>query len=290
MSARHIASATAKIRESAMASLLNGAAVTSSAFPCPTTTLVTFASDFKKKYPSAGQTTVAGGLSKHYDLETIIPDSPPLRIELKVTSGKSSPADELSWSPWKDTVQFLQGQLKSKLGKKFLGDCGEPMVRAWFEQRIQPFYPTMTFEGYEKAMSTIGMKGKQEEVAVTFINSLRTDKNLQKLFHARWLVFEADWLTEHQMDHAALEEVVREIIEAKDLWVCVSKGGVQLFCGLKVAGLRYVGVRPKKHGGMSYHYSLSLTRGGETKEVPMECKFHWKNGGQAVQNLNFMLL
>jgi len=273
-----------------MASLLNGVAVTPSAFPCPTAALVTFASEFKRQHPSAGETTVAGGLSKHYDLETIIPDSPPLRIELKVTSGKSSPADQLSWRPWKDTVQFLQGQLKSKLGKKFLGDCGEPMVRAWFEQRIQPFYPTMTFEGYEKAMSTIGMKGKQEEVAVAFINSLRSDKNLQKLFHARWLVFEADWLTEHQMDHAALEEVVREIIEAKDLWVCVSKGGAQLFHGLKVAGLRYVGVKPKKHGGMSYHYSLSLTRGTETMEVPLECKFHWKNGGQAVQNLNFMLL
>jgi hypothetical protein len=289
MDARHIASATTKIREALMVSLLNGANVTdTAAFPCPTSALVSFASEFKKKYPSAGETKVMGGLSKHYDLETS--GDVPLRIELKVTSGKPSPADQLSWSPWKDTVQFLQGQLKSKLGKKFLGSCGEPMVRAWFEMYIEPVYPTMTFEGYEKAMSTIGMKGKQEEVAVSFIRSLRTDKNLQKLFHERWLKFETAWLTNHEMDHDSLEEVAKEIIETKDLWICVSKGGISLVDGLKVAGLKYIGAKPKKHGGMSYHYSLVLTRGGETKEVPMECKFHWKNGGQAVQNLNFMLL
>lgn len=276
-----------------MASLLNGAALTPAElaeFPCPASTLIAFAAEFKRQHPSAGQTTVAGGLNKHYDLVTVIPDSSPLHIELKVTKKNPSPADQLSSRPWKDTVQFLQGQLKSEIGRLFLGDCGEPMVRAWFEQRVQPVYPTMTFEGYQKAMSTIGMTGKQEEVAVAFINSLRADKNLQKLFHARWLVFEADWLSEHQMDHVALEALIKKIIEAKHEWICVSKKGPQLIRGLKVAGLRYVGVKPKKRGGMSYHYTLSLTRGTETMEVPLECKFHWKNGGQAVQNLNFMLL
>jgi len=54
--------------------------------------------------------------------------------------------------------------------------------------------------------------------------------------------------------------------------------------------LDYNGHRPKPQGGVSFHYTLTLQRGTETKKVPMECKFHWKNGGQAVQNLNFMLL
>ena len=293
MDARHIASVTTKVRETLMAALLNGTAEPAAlaAFPCPAATLTAFPAIFKQKYPSATSSRVIGGLGKHYDLETVNGLTPtPIHSELKVTMGNPSPLEQLSWRPWQDTVQFLQGQLKSKIGKRFLGDCGEPMVRAWFEKRIQPAYPTMTFKGYEKAMSTIGMKGKQEAAAVDFINSLRADAELKTLFHAYWLAFEADWLSEHQMDHAALKEVVKDIIEAKDAWICVSKTAVNLIEGLKVADLKYVGAKEKPRGGMSFHYTIVLTRGGETKEVPMECKFHWKNGGQAVQNLNFMLL
>ena len=291
MDARRIATVTTKVRESLMAALLNGTAETAAlaAFPCPAATLNAFPAIFKQKYPSATSSKVIGGLGKHYDLETAN-GATPLHTELKVTMGNPSRLEELSWRPWQDTVQFLQGQVKSKIGKRFLGDCGEPMVRAWFETHIQPAYPTMTFSGYEKAMSTIGMKGKQEAAAVAFINSLRADETLQKEFHEKWLTFETTWLTEHQMDHAALKEVVKEIIEAKDAWICVSKTAVNLIGGLKVADLKYVGAKPKPRGGMSFHYTIVLTRGDETKEAPMECKFHWKNGGQAVQNLNFMLL
>ena len=297
MDARRIASATTKIRESHMAHILNGMVgpLALSVFPCPAATLEVFPDIFRRKYPDAGETRVIGGLGKHYDLETATTTAF-IHTELKVTNGNPIPLEQLSWRPWLDAVQFLQGQLKSKLGKRFLGDCGDLMVRSWFEQQVKPFSASvpaavdMTYIGYEKAMSTIGMKGKQEPAAVAFINALRTDELLQKSLQEKWLTFETTWFSSHTMDHEALKEVVKEILEVKDAWICVSKTGPQLIGGLKVVDLRFFGTRLKPKGGMSFHYILTLTRDGETKEVPMECKFHWKNGGQAVQNLNFMLL
>jgi hypothetical protein len=294
MDARHNASATTKVRENAMAALFNSEDTPLTMFPCPATTLREFSNVIKTKLPTATNTAVIGGLGKHYDMETQLL-SGPFRTELKVTSGNPSALDVLEWRPWQDTVQFLQGQLKSKVGQRFLGDCGDPMLRAWFKNHVEPFAlsqdaAAMTYTGYEKAMSTIGMKGKQEAAAVAFIKLLRENSDAHEELHKQWLLFEAEWLSTHTMNNEGLLEVVKEIIESKDAWVCVSKKGPQWIDGLKVAGLRFEGARPKPKGGMSFHYTLSLTKGGVTKEVPMECKFHWKNGGQAVQNLNFMLL
>lgn len=294
MDARHIASATTKVRETAMAALFNGSETPLTMFPSPANKMREFYSVIQTKLPSAVNTVVIGGLGKHYDLETTLA-SGPFRCELKVTSGNPSAMDVLEWRPWVDTVQFLQGQLKSKIGQRFLGDCGDPMLRAWFSTHVESFAASqglapMTYAGYEKAMSTIGMKGKQEAAAVAFINLLRSNSDAHETLHKQWLLFEAEWLSTHTMNHDGLLEVVKEIIEVKGAWVCVSKKGPQWIDGLKVAGLRFEGARNKPKGGMSFHYTLSLTKGGVTKEVPMECKFHWKNGGQAVQNLNFMLL
>jgi len=290
MDARHIAGATSKLREAAMAAMLNGTAAAQMPhpFPCPQAALTDLRTAFTSKVP--GITRVAGGLGKHYDLITA-----DMRSELKVTSGNSSSLEELMWRPWKDTVQFLQGQIKSKIGMRFLGDCGEPMLRAWFTHVYElaqtiPSASSITYEGYNKAMSSIGMKGKQEAAAVAFITALRNQPALKEQLHAKWLEFETMWLSANCMRHSDLREVVKEIIESKDYWICVSKSGAQLIDGLKVVDLIYQGPRPKPHGGTSFQYILVLRRGGETKAVPMECKFHWKNGGQAVQNLNFMLL
>ena len=292
MDARHIAGATSKLREAAMAAILNGTMATSAQtphlFPCAPEPLVALRTAFIAKVP--GATRVAGGMSKHYDLIT-----GHVCTELKVSSGNSSSLEELMWRPWKDTVQFLQGQINSKLAKRFLGDCGEPMLRAWFTRvhelaQTIPSASAITFEGYNKAMASIGMKGKQEAAAVAFITALRNQPALKDQLHAKWLEFEILWFSANCMSHSDLRELVKEIIEAKHYWICVSKTGAQLIEGLKVVDLFYEGPRPKPHGGASFHYTLVLQRGGETRTVPMECKFHWKNGGQAVQNLNFMLL
>lgn len=298
MDGRHTASSKTKVRENLMAHILNGTVgdQSLSPFPCPAEALQGFGVVFKEKYPEKGETRVIGGLRKHYDLNTVS-SGRRLQLELKVTSGNPSPLDELSWRPWKDTVQFLQGQIKGKIGKRFLGDCGDLMLRNWFEQHVKPFSASipaadgMSYAGYEKAMSTIGMKGKkQETAAVAFINTLRVNKELQELLRQKWLSFEVEWFSSHTLDHVALKEVVKDIIEAKDVWICVSKISPQLIGGLKVVDLRFSEVRSKPKGGMSFHYILTLERDGITREVPMECKFHWKNGGQTVQNLNFILL
>ena len=139
-------------------------------------------------------------------------------------------------------------------------------------------------------VSTINMVGKQEEAAVAFINALRAQKTLQKELQALWLDFEVRWLSTHSLDDAGLEGVIREIIESKDAWICIAKNQVQWVDGLRVIRLESFGVAPKRKGGMLFRYQLTLQSGSETKTVPIECKFHWKNGGQAVQNINFLLL
>lgn len=293
MDARHIASSVTTVREILMVKLFNGDELSDEdlgVFPCPPQALREFVKVIEGKGFLNKSAKHIGGMGKHYDMEIEGKHG-----ELKVTSNKASSLDILNWSPYIDTVQFLQGQYKAKVAE-FLGECGVPMMCAWFEQVVKPFSADipasngMTCDGYLKAMSTIGMKGKQEKAAMAFITALRCSSSLKELLHQKWLEFEVQWLSTHTPDHAKLETLVKDIIESKDFWICVSKNEVNWVDGLKVSQLDFVGAKPKPRGGMSFHYMLSLKRGEEAKQVPMECKFHWKNGGQAVQNLNFMLL
>jgi len=241
-------------------------------------------------------------MGQHYDLiienGSGVKHAQVKRAEVKVTQGTPSPLTQLQWRPWMDTVQFLQGQLKSAIGRRFLGECGEPMMKAWYDTRVMPCLRAknlasvlaMTCDGYMKALFTIGMKGKQEQEAKNFIQMLRSTPELQKEFQASWLAFETEWFQTHTPDHDGLLAVVKEVIEVKDAWICISKEAPQWIDKLEVLGLTYQGVRQKPRGGSSFHYTLSMRRGEETKDVPLECKFHWKNGGQAVQNPNFLLL
>lgn len=298
MDPRRIASATTKVRERLTVALFNGQIQPDtdlSSFPCPQV-FRDFTATIQSKVPNRTITRLAGGLGNHYDL-TVHSDSEPIKKgELKVTAGNPSSLDILNWCPWKDTVQFLQAQVKARIAKKFLGDCGEQMLVAWFEQVVRPFSSKvpaalgMTCAGYLKAMSTIGMRGRQEESAKAFITALRSNEALQKELHAAWLTFESQWLSSHTMDHEGLLTVLKDVLEVKDFWICASKTQVLWIDGFKVLGLNFVGAKPKPKGGHSFHYIMTLQRGADTKEVPLECKFHWKNGGQAVQNLNVMLL
>jgi hypothetical protein len=293
---RHSATATCNSREDTLCRIANGEEVADlSMFPCSAEIVRGFRSMIQNRIPGYKQAVRAGGLNAHYDIE-FQTDTSSVRAELKVTKKKASSTETLRWTPWVDTVQFLQGQIGSQLGMRFLGECGEPMLRAWFQEVIVPFSTkvpaaaNMTYEGYEKAMATIQMKGKQEEASVAFINTLRTNDTLQEELHQHWLNFEVRWLSEHTLNTQALEEVVRGIIESKDAWICVASNQIQIVDGLKVIRVESAGPVPKKKGGMLFQFRLTLQSGQETKEVPMECKFHWKNGGQAVQNLNFMML
>lgn len=300
--ARTLATKTTQIRETTLANLCMGLTTPSlTMFPCPPDSWASFYTQFQQLYTGANVTR-AGRMGEHYDLTIQGTTHDVARAELKVTAGNPSPLSSLEWRPWMDSVQFAQGQVKSTIGRRFLGDCGEPMMRAWFETEVQPFskrnelmyleehtHP-LTYIGYMKAIFTIGMKGHQEKAAKDFIGALRANPILQKELHERWLAFESSWLETHTLDHHALLTLVKEMIEVKDIWICVSKKGPQLIRKLSVHGLRYDGVMKKRDGGAVFRYSLQLARDGEIRIVPLICKFHWKNGGQAVQNLNFLLI
>lgn len=240
--------------------------------------------------PSASSVSPKGGLDAHYDFNVSCASRG--HTELKITTGKPSPPTVLQWTPWKDTVQFLQGQLKSANGTRFLGDCGEPMFRAWFDTVIAHEAPTVEYEDYKKIALAMNIHGKYETNALTFLKALRTTPDLQQRLHGKWLEFETQWLSTHTLDHEKLEMLVRQILEDKDWWLCVSPTSAQWVEGFRVNSLTFVGAIPKRMGGVKFLYTLTLQKksGGECVDVPMEFKFHWKNGGQAVQNLNYMLL
>jgi hypothetical protein len=293
--------ARAATQESAMASVLNGTATDGDyeLFPLPREMWAPFLIAYHAAFPGEKHTTPVGGMGNHIDLKTrMLNTHPPPHLggELKVTKGKASPLEELSWQPWLDTVQFLQGQHKARIIQRFIGECGYQMLEAWYNLVVQPFSLSipgtgdMTYAGYSKAMFSIGMAGRQEVAAVAFIRALRENIALKEDLHRRWLEFETTWLTSHTMNHEELLKVLREIIEQKDYWICVSRNRIDLIKGFKVDTLTFLGARPKPRGGMSFHYTLRLLRDGQARDVPLECKFHWKNGGQAVQNLNIMML
>jgi hypothetical protein len=296
---RHTATATNKAREEALVALINGSLTSNerlTVFPCSPDILHTLRNTFLQKVPTHKQTKRKGAMGDHYDLDSDI-GSTNIHSELKVTRTKPSPFDVLNWRPWKDSVEFLQGQLKAESAKRFLGDCGERMLEEWYKTVVKPFSQNvpvatgMTYNGYVNAMWDFTMKKKGiEPAAKAFIKALRDDDTLESELHKKWITFEETWFPTHTLNHEKLYERVKEIIEAKDYWICISKTQAHLIDKLEVVKLDYNGHRPKPQGGVSFHYILTLRRGEETKEVPMEFKFHWKNGGQAVQNLNFMLL
>lgn len=299
---RHTIGKINKIRESIMTRLLsNDTTLTDSDialgdFPCPLAVLRNTHTQMLSYIPTAKGATTNGNMNEHYDI--CIHGDSPAHIELKVTEKKPSPENVLEWQPWKDTVQFLQGQLISSLGKRVLGYCGDPMLHAWFTTEITPFCANIpgttgiTYEGYRKAIFSISKSSKQEPASIALIQHLRENSSVQKTLQQRWLTFETQWLHTHTLDHSGLETVLREIFEQKDWWICVSKTGICWVEGFRVMGISFVGRKQKQKGGTTFQYTVTLQKrsGGVCQEVPFECKFHWKNGGQAVQNLNFMLL
>jgi len=295
------ATADTNRREDVLIRLLNGVAdMDLSCFSCESADLRAL----RERVPAGAVAKLCGGLACHYDFELIGGGEGEgggghgIRGELKHSVTKRTPREVLEWQPWKDGVQFLQGQTKSKAATAFMPEYGRPLWKAWFEGEVQPFALAhvpdatgMTEEGYFRCASGMTMAGG-EEATVRFLQALRSDSSLHEILHSKWLQFEEAWVRDHPIDVKALEAHIRDVIEAKDVWVCVNKAGAHWIEGLRVLDLVSTGSRPKRHGGASFHYSLTLQKrsGGNTRVVPIELKLHWKNGGQAVQNLNFMII
>lgn len=266
-------------REIEMTNALNGCEYDKPVFPCDI-------SEFLEKRPVKTPVKLEGGMTKHHDLIFTGSDRP--NIELKVTNKKGSSLDKLTWQPWCDTVQFLQGQVKSEMASSFLGECGENLLREW-HRRIGVSF---SYDEYMRAMYSLSDATfeKCNPDAIKFITDLRSDKLLQKKYQKLWLQLEEDWFSSHCPDRPKLEEVIRNIIEQKHWWICISKTGAHWIPGMKVCGLKFVGRSRKPKGGMLFNYILVVGREDETREIPIVLKYHWKNGGQAVQNLNIMIV
>lgn len=290
---RHTIGNKTKQRENLVVRILNGSVVPDSeiaALELNTVVIRNLREQMLLAIPSATTVSLKGKMNQHYDFDVTCAGRG--HVEMKITSTKPSDLTTLQWMPWVDTVQFLQGQLKSATGTRILGDCGEMMFKAWYDRVIAREAPDVSYEAYKKIAHAMGTKGKYDAAAVAYINSLRTDKTRQADLQAKWLEFETAWLSEHTLNHAELESTVRATIEDKDWWLCISGSAAHWIEGFNVRSVSFIGRKAKKCGGTTFLYTLCLQKksGGECKDVSMEFKFHWKNGGQAVQNLNYLLL
>lgn len=295
------ASATARTntRENALVEYLNGGLLLkedADKFACTEEQLASLYKSLFEAEPSMTSCTKAGGLGNHHDLE-IETTSGMKGIELKTSEKKVNP-DLLVWQPWEGGVEFAQGQLTSKLMGSFLGDCGGPMISAWHQKLLSEFLHTYlptfekpTLDDYTKVVFTIGAETK-DTPAGKLIRELRSNDSLRETLQNLWLTFEDSWFETHTPNLERFQEVLKTILDEKDYWININKNGAFLIEGYSLKKLTYVGTAKKKQGGTVFRYKMLVQKkkSGETKEVPFVLKFYWKNGGQAVQNINILLV
>uniref|UniRef100_A0A6C0AQQ1 Uncharacterized protein n=1 Tax=viral metagenome TaxID=1070528 RepID=A0A6C0AQQ1_9ZZZZ len=279
-------------REQTLVRLMNGHTVDTSCFACGDAILTVKPADLVSA-------TLVGGLGAHHDFVATVSGSRHLKGELKHSLTAKTKREVLEWRPWKDAVQFVQGQTKSKKAAIFAPDYGMPLWTAWFDGYVKPFVAAsvpsatgLTLDGYVACASAMSCPSTAEPASAELIRVLRSDKELQEGLRKEWIRFETAFMPAHPLDHKAFEAHVKEVLEEKDVWVCVNKAGAHWIEGFHVLGLVYDGPRPKREGGIVFVYTLSVQKksGGTIKQIPIEFKLYWKNGGQAVQNLNFLVL
>jgi hypothetical protein len=284
-------------REAALMRHLNGDLITEEdlqLFPCSEESFASLIPALRSAEPSFQEATKAGGLGNHKDLQLLCGGTMK-GLELKVSEAKV-PKDILEWQPWEGGVQFLQGQIKSKLMASFLGPCGPPMVAGWFEKvktlmaNNLPTFAVPTLEDYTKVV--FSLSGGGDTAAGKLIGELRRNNSVRQTFQDAWLLFEDEWFATHTPDHNAFQGVLKQVLEEKDYWININKSGAFLIEGFYMIGLDYVGTAKKPKGGTVFRYKIKLQKKqrGDIQEVPIVLKFYWKNGGQAVQNINLLVV
>ena len=176
------------------------------------------------------------------------------------------------------------------------------MMSAWFTERITAFctahataLPTtcaeMTETEYMTAMYDISAKTKANKTpGYAFINALRESKELASKIKAEWKSFQDTYLSTHYPRAEDILAVVKEIIEVKDWWICTTKTDVFLIEGLCVESVSFKESKFLKDTRiLLYTMTVRPKSSATTTQVPLELRFHWKNGGQGVQNINFLL-
>jgi hypothetical protein len=306
MNRRAKANEITELREKALSRHLNGELVTEEdlkLFPCSEGAFRALLATIRAEEPTLTGCSKQGGLSKHKDVQLLCGGGNK-GIELKVSDRKLT-ASDVEWQPWEGGVQFLQGQVISKELSGFLGPCGMPMVSAWFEKvkalmrEHLPTFAVPTPEDYTKVcfreFSSFEKKFAAKKItspAALLINELRTNETVRQKFQEAWLLFEGEWLESQRPDLDAFLMVLKETLKEKDYWVNINGGGAFFIEGFTILGLQYVGTAKKPKGGTCLRYKMKLQKKkcGDCMEVPFVLKFHWKNGGQGVQNINFLLV
>ena len=299
MNRRQNATTITQKRESALMKHFNGDLVTEeelNLFPCSKEAFVSLIPVVQSVEPTFTECRKAGGLGNHKDLQLLCGEGMK-GIELKVSDRKLT-APLLEWRPWEGGVQFLQGQITSQLMSSFLGECGKPMVAAWFTKvkalmlTHLPSFTVPTLEDYSKLLFTIGSEKKLTTPAAKLIQELRAKDELKQRFQDAWLLFEDEWFATHAPVVEAFQAVLKQVLEEKDYWININKGGAFFIEGFHVRGLHYVGTAKKPEGGTVFRYKMTLQKKkrGDTQEVPIVLKFYWKNGGQGVQNINLLVV
>jgi hypothetical protein len=297
------ATALTNTREDAFVSFLNGEAVSLDMFACPPEALHTL----RTSLGPVRNCKKVGGLGKHHDgtLEKEVVslscvEFSTLRYELKHCE-KTLDLNDLIWKPWEGVVQIVQSQFKSKAAQTFLD--ADAMYLAWFNEGVQNFLAKhdelelegvsdMTYEDYFKSSSSMDAHHKGKTPASNLLRILRANETLQEELQQEWLRFEESWMPENPLNHEAFFTFLKNIIEEKDIWFTISKSGACAIEGFNLLGLKYDGISKKPHGGVVYNYMITLQKksGGVTKDVKIQFKYTWKNGGQAIQNLNFLVV
>lgn len=227
---------------------------------------------------------LVGGLGNNYDME-IITDAGKLGVEIKCSEGKTIVSDV---SPWKGGVQILQGKFLGRMGSKIWNS--DDLYGRWFNDYVCPFvrewcpeFSEIQYDDYKYITNSMDRQRKYTTLASGLVNKLRTDKSLQYTLHRRYLEFEEKILGAAPPGDSLLEEL-KQRIDQKNYWININATGAQLIKGFTIQGLENVRCIKRANGGIVYNFEVCLVR-----EI-MELRFNWKNGGQGVQNLNFMIV
>jgi hypothetical protein len=305
---RTIAGTLNEKREAIICNILNNIPVSdahiSESFTTPPDKIRTLTAIATTRFGPGTTFTRKGGLNAHYDFIALDSFGIEHRIELKYSKDPLSAKEiaTLPSRPWSIAVQFLQGQLQSKLGNELLGCCGNPMMSKWFNDVINPFIikhcsilpdicQEITENDYMKAMYDINAKNKGDKTAgYAFINSIRDNNDLSAQLKTSWKNFQNRYLRAFKPDTENIFTVAKEIIDIKDWWICITKDDARLIEGLTVNDVTFKESKLLRDSRvLLYEMTVTTKSGSETTTVLLELRFHWKNGGQGVQNINFLL-
>lgn len=296
MSKKALATKLTNAREVTLAKFLSGEDVPLTCFPCAPSLLVALRDSLQSTYHYK-ECKKIGGMGKHYDGILVCDDTLVHTYELK-HSEKKIEESVIFWRPWEGGVQFANSQFKSQTAKTFLQ--ADLMYETWFKNHVQPFltrHPELgakdlSYDDYFRTSTSTDAHKESKTLGGDLMRNLRESKSLQKELQKEWLGFEETWMPAHPLNHEVFEGFVRCVIEQKDVWININKRCAKHTEGFLVKGVTYEGVVPKKHGGVVYEYRMQLQKksGGEIHTSKIQFKFTWKNGGQAIQNLNFIVV